>query len=158
MTTTQPQRDFDPDMQIRQDNARRLEQIGEAYIHGREISFSGAQKHMRFAWEKASVPLEDLVESLYGFFGRATAVEIAAGGPHPFNKDFVQLSVALEPVAYVTLREGNGNGFALLGSYLADPRFQALCRQHDVHEVYTPANDLEVRAQRVRHHNEPRPL
>lgn len=150
--------DFDSDMQTRQDNQQRLAQIEEAYQHGRETSFAGAHKHMRFSWAKAAAPLEDLVESLYGFFETAAAVRIAGGGAAPFNKDSVQLSIHLEPVAQTMMRDGTGNGLALLGRYLEDPRFQALCEQFDVSDVYTPANDLHVREKRVQHHNQPRPI
>lgn len=149
---------FDPEGQARQDNADRLAQIGEAYAHGRDVSFAGVQKHMRFSWEKASAPIEDLVESLYGYFETAAAVRVAGGGSAPFNKESVQLSVHLEPAMCTMNNDGYGNGLALLGRYLQDPRFQAICTQHEVTDVYTPGNDLRVQDRRVQHHNQPRPL
>ena len=150
--------DFDPDMQARQDNEQRLAQIAEAQEHGREVSFAGAQKHMRFSWAKAAAPIEDLVESLYGYFETAAAVKVAGGGSAPFDKESVQLSVHLDQVAYTISQDGMGNGLALLGKYLQDPRFQDICRQHNVSDVYTPSNDLHVQDKRVQNHNQPRPL
>lgn len=150
--------DFDPDIHARHENSLRLGQVAEAYAHGREVNFPGAQKHMRFSWERASAPLEELVESLYGYFETAASVSIAGGGPHPFDKESVHLSVDIRPVKETTLRDGMGNGLALLGQYLEDPRFQAICTRHDVSEVFTPGNDLKVRTHRVQHHNQPRPL
>lgn len=158
LTARQSSLDFDPDMQARQDNAQSLAQVAEAYAHGREATFAGMQKHMRFSWQKAAAPIEDLVESLYGYFETAAAVKVAAGGSAPFNKEFVQLSVHLEPVAHAISHDGMGNGLALLGRYLEDPRFQAICTQYDVTDVYTPSNDLRVQDKRVQHHNQPRPL
>ncbi len=149
---------FDADMLARDDNAHKLAQIGEAYSHGRDIDFPGAQKHMRFSWQKASAPLSDLLEDLYGYFETAAAVSVAGGGTHPFNKEAVHLSVHLVPVAQTIAGDGMGNGLELLGKYLKDPSFQALCVRHGVHEVFTPSNDLAVPARRVSHYNQPRPL
>jgi len=150
--------DYDPDMQAREDNARKLAQIGEAYVHGRDIDFSGVQKHMRFSWQKAAAPLNELLEDLYGYFDTAAAVSVAGGGTHPFNKEAVHLSVHLGPVAQTIAGDGMGNGLALLEKYLKDPSFQAICARHDVREVFTPSNDLAVPARRVSHYNQPRPL
>lgn len=145
-------------VQAREANVGKLEQISTAYAAGRDVGFGGVQKHMRFAWEQASAPLGGLMEDLYDYFNGASRVLIAGGGTHPFNKESVHLSIHLEPVMEVIARDGMGSGLGLLGKYLEDPRFQALCERNGVKDVYTPSNDLEVRAHKVLHHNQPRPL
>lgn len=150
--------DFDSDQRARQDNMDRLALITTAYVNGSEINFPGAHKHMRFSWKQASAPLGDLLESLYGYFNGAAEVSVAGGGTHPFDRESVHLSVDLLPVSETISRDGMGNGLGLLGRYLEDAGFQALCEQHQVDEVYTPSNDLEVQAHKVMHHNHPRPL
>lgn len=150
--------DFDPDAQARADNVGKLAQIAAAYLQGRDINFSGAQKHMRFSWACAAAPLGDLVEDLYGFFETAAAVSIVGGGAHPFNKDDVHLAIELAAVKATIAHDGMGTGLALLGKYLKNPAFQAICARHNVHDVFTPSNDLAVPARRVSYHNQPRPL
>ncbi|QQG37014.1 MAG: hypothetical protein HYS17_04420 [Micavibrio aeruginosavorus] len=150
--------DFDTDFSARQDNLDRLAHITTAYMNGSEINFPATHKHMRFSWKRASAPLGDLLESLYGYFNGAAEVSVAGGGTHPFDRESVHLSVDLKPVTETISRDGVGNGLALLGRYLEDPAFQAICEQNQVDEVYTPSNDLKVRAHKVMHHNHPRPL
>lgn len=149
---------LESDLQARDANAEKLSHVTNAYIAGRDVNFSGVYKHMRFAWHQASAPLGNLMEDLYDYFNGASRVVISGGGTHPFNKEAVHLSVHLEPVMEAISRDGMGTGLGLLGDYLGDPQFQALCERNGVKEVYTPANDLEVQAHKVLHHNHPRPL
>lgn len=150
--------DFDPETRACEDNGDKLAQVAEAYLHGRDINFPGAQKHIRFSWQRASSPLVDLLEDLYVFFESAAAVSVAGGGTHPFDRESVHLAIDLTAVKEVISHEGMGAGLALLGTYLKDPAFQAMCARHHVHEVFTPSNDLAVPARRVSYHNQPRPL
>lgn len=150
--------DFDPDISAREDNAHRLAQIDAARAQGREMIFAGAQRHMRFSWNQAAAPAGQLVQSLYDYFRSAADVTVAGGGAHPFDKGAQHLIVDIGFVAEVMRHEGVGSGLALLGKHLEDPSFQEICRAHDVCEVFTPANDLEVQARKVQHHNQPRPL
>ncbi|MCM2344526.1 MAG: hypothetical protein NDJ24_08200 [Alphaproteobacteria bacterium] len=150
--------DFDADFKARQENLDRLAQITTAYMNGSDVNFAATHKHMRFSWKRASAPLGDLLESLYGFFNGAAEVSVAGGGTHPFDRESVHLSVDLLAVSETISRDGMGNGLSLLGRYLEDAGFQALCEQHQVDEVYTPSNDLAVQAHKVMHHNHPRPL
>ncbi len=148
----------DPDAHARQQNEHCLVQVVEAFNHGHEVNFSNVHKHMRFSWENAAAPVRDLMESLYGYFETAANVAVSGGGAHPYGKDGVYLSVHLVPVKEAISHDGMGTGLGLLGKYLEDPRFQSICTQYDVSDVYTPSNDLKVRARQVLHHNEPRPL
>ncbi len=150
--------DFDPDMRARNDNAHRLAQIDAARAQGREMTFAGAQKHMRFSWKQAAAPVGNLVESLYDYFHSAADVTVVGGGAHPFDKGSLHLTVNIGFVGEVISHDGVGSGLALLRRHLEDPSFQEICRVHHVSEVFTPANDLEVRARKVQHHNQPRPL
>ncbi len=148
----------DPDAHARQANEHCLDQVAEAFSHGREVNFAGAQKHMRFSWKNAVAPVQDLMESLYDYFGAAANVKISGGGAHPFAKENMNLAVHLVPVMESISHDGMGTGLGLLGKYLEDPLFQSICTQHNVSDVYTPSNDLEVPARRVQHYNQPRPL
>ena len=148
----------DPDAHARQGNERCLTQVADAFSHGGEVNFSGAQKHMRFSWKNATAPVQELMESLYGYFETAANVAVSGGGAHPFEKESMHLSVHLVPVMETISHDGMGCGLGLLGKYLQDPRFQAICTQHNVSDVYTPSNDLEVPARRVQHYDQPRPL
>ncbi len=150
--------DFDPDTRAREDNAHKLAQIDAASAQGREMTFPGAQKHMRFSWKQAAAPISTLVESLYDYFHSAAEVTVVGGGAHPFDKGSLHVTVDIGFVREVISHEGVGSGLALLGKHLEDPSFQEICQAHNVSEVFTPANDLEVRARKVQHHNQPRPL
>ena len=150
--------DFDPDTRARDDNAHKLAQIDAASAQGREMTFAGAQKHMRFSWKQAAAPVSQLVESLYDYFHSAAEVTVVGGGAHPFDRESQHLTVDIGFVSEVISHEGVGSGLALLGKHLEDPSFQEICNVHHVSEVFTPANDLEVRARKVQHHNQPRPL
>lgn len=150
--------DFDSDTRARAENAQKLAQIDAACQQGREMIFAGAQKHMRFSWKQASVPVGNLVESLYDYFHSAADVTVVGGGAHPFDKGSLHLTVDIGFVSAVINHDGIGSGLALLGKHLEDSSFQDICRAHHVSAVFTPSNDLEVRARKVQHHNQPRPL
>lgn len=151
-------RDFDAEAGARAQNDMRLSQVEAACRQGREVSYAGSQKHMRFTWKKAAAPMASLVESLYDYFSTAQAVTIVSGGVHPFDNDAVQLTVDIAPVAETIKHEGMGTGLGVLGQHLEASAFQNICRAHEVCDVYTPANDLQVGQARVLHHNHPRPL
>lgn len=150
--------DFDADMRARTDNEQRLSQVEAACRQGRDIAFAGSYRHMRFSWKKAAAQMGALMESLYDYFEAASAVTIVGGGSHPFDRESVQLTVDIAPVNEVIKHEGMGNGLAVLGQHLQSPAFQAICQSHEVSEVFTPSNDLQVTQARVQHHNQPRPL
>ncbi|HEY0901784.1 MAG TPA: hypothetical protein VGD95_06645 [Micavibrio sp.] len=149
---------FDADLRAREQNERRLSQVEAACRQGRDVTFPDSQKHMRFSWKKAAAPMGSLVESLYEYFDAATAVTIVGGGAHPFDKESVQLTVDIAPVAEVIFHEGMGSGLAVLGRHLESEGFHQLCQSHEVSAVFTPSNDLQVGPARVQHHNHPRPL